>query len=46
MEFNEPAGTASPPAVENGYRAGQLLGAGRTALVWLAVRRVTAPALR
>ncbi|WAP50905.1 serine/threonine-protein kinase [Arthrobacter sp. ATA002] len=38
MEFNEPAGTASPPAVENGYRAGQLLGAGRTALVWLAVR--------
>ncbi|MET4062088.1 serine/threonine protein kinase [Arthrobacter sp. UYP6] len=38
MEFNEPPGRVPPPALEQGYRADRLLGAGRTAHVWLAAR--------
>ncbi|MBO0895021.1 protein kinase domain-containing protein [Arthrobacter sunyaminii] len=38
MEFNEPAGPARPPEVDEGYRAGQLLGSGATARVWAVAR--------
>lgn len=38
MEFSEAAVTVHPPSAEPGYRVGQLLGAGRTGRVWLAVR--------
>lgn len=38
MEFHGSAGAARPPTVEQGYRAGPLLGSGRAARVWLAVR--------
>ena len=38
MESNGLLGTTPPPAVEQGYRAVRLLGTGRTARVWLAVR--------